>query len=195
MKKVGLMSWALFFVLVSIAFASGNYNNTEIGKILNSIGTPTQTETAKAPSPEKLCEYLVDVDGWKSGECDKLKMSGTPAGDILKVEKEYRNGDKNITIIIFNGVMAQSSWAPFASEVKVNNEKEFVEFSSIDGYRCGINYNKMEHKGSIVIPLTDDIKNKSPNAIMGVYFENVDYKDAIDFTKNFDVEALVHLFQ
>ncbi|WP_025270251.1 hypothetical protein [Hippea sp. KM1] len=196
MRRVGLLSSLFFFLLLGVAFAVGGYENTEIGKILGGIGTQkSQTADVPAPDPSKLCEYLVDVDGWKSGECDKLKMSGTPAGDMVKVEKEYRDGDKVITIIIFNGIMAQSSWAPFAQEVKVDNDKELGGFTTINGFRAGFNYRKKEHSGSIVIPLTDDVKNRAPNAVMGVNFENMDYEEVVDFMENFDIGSIVDLFQ
>ncbi|AEA34138.1 hypothetical protein [Hippea maritima] len=147
------------------------------------------------PEPAKLCEFLVDVDGYSAGECDKMKAVGTPIGNLVKAEREYRQGDETISVIVLNGIMAKSSWAPFASNMEVDDDNNYVKITSINGYRCGINYEKKEKRGSIVIPLTDDIKNHPVSAIFAVNFENMSYKKAIDFIENFDLKSLVDLFQ
>lgn len=204
MKKL-IISAAIVGLLGSVGYANeyptGGMPAMPPGVSIPSMGSNQAaqqqfSEKWKVPSYKKVCKYIVDVEGWQAEKCSGSNMKA-PSGELVAVERDYTNGNKKVGITVLNGSMVLMSWAPFAQGVTIDSDKEFLKVFEMKGYKVGVGYDKIEHSGTIAVPLikADELKNEPAFAVFGVNFENMDYKEALDFIENFDFEALESLFR
>ncbi len=199
MKKIAFFM-LLFFVFPLISNAGNGLPTTDVMKVLQGLEQKSQrnvqtTHSSKPlPSLKEICEHLVDIDSWRSEGCDKFKAQSEDGRTFIKVQRDYARNGKSVSVVVITGLAANSNWLPFSSNLIVDNDKALIRVTSIEGHRAGINYDKIEHKGSIVIPLVENVKEQVPKAIFMLEFENMGYEDALGFVDNFDLDSLVDLF-
>ncbi len=76
-------------------------------------------------------------------------------------------------------------------EMNVQN-KFFVKTLYVNGYKVMVSYSKEDNNGGLIIFLKDtDPKNP---VVLGVNFENMNWKEALDWAKKFDWDAIKSSF-
>ena len=145
------------------------------------------------PSYKTICSHLGDIPGWKSDKCSGMNLSSSPMGNIVSANREYSKGDKEINVSVISGMQAIAGWAPFAGNLNMETNESLVKTLDISGYRAGINYHKQEKAGSITICLEQ--KNSQCEAIFGISFSNMNWEDASELVKNFDLKEIESIFK
>jgi hypothetical protein len=158
----------------------------------------SQTESKwKVPSYKSVCKYLVSVEGWQAEKCSGSNFEGMNGKKLVSAERDYKNNDKKIELTVVSGMGVAASWAPFATGMTIETDKEIMKIYTYNNYKIGVSYDKIEHSGSVIVPLlsADKLKKEAAFAVLGANYENMDYKEAVDFIKNFDFKALEELFR
>ncbi len=144
------------------------------------------------PPYSSLCVYLKDIDGWNASECDGMNLKSSTE-EMVSVSKTYSRGVKSVNVTIVGGTNASSYWAPFQSYFQLDTPKEMIRSLSVKGFNIGIIYYKKERYGSIIVP----VAKEAPDIVSGVLmfnFSNMDWKEALEFSKEFDWEKIKEAF-
>ncbi|WP_035586596.1 hypothetical protein [Hippea jasoniae] len=149
------------------------------------------------PKYQAICERLGELEGYTVvDKCSGMNMQGN-MGEMVSAEKNYANSEdkeKYFGVTVLGGGQAMMMWMPFMTHMTVETDKELVKVVDIDGLKAGINYDKQENGGSLVVCLSKTPQSGC-HAIFGVEFKNMDYKEALDLLKNFDLKSIESLFE
>ncbi len=145
------------------------------------------------PSYKTICTHLGDISGWKSDKCSGMNVSGSPMGNIVSANREYSKDGKELNVSVISGMQAIAGWAPFANNLNMETNESLAKTLDINGYRAGINYDKQEKAGSIAVCLEQ--KNSQCEAIFGMSFSNMNWKDALELVKKFDLKEIEGIFK
>jgi len=80
------------------------------------------------------------------------------------------------------------------THIVIETDEEIVKVVDSHDFKTGINYNKKENGGSLVVCLSKTPQNGC-HAIFGVEFKNMGYKEAFNLLKSFDLEHIENLFE
>jgi hypothetical protein len=139
---------------------------------------------AGTPDYKILCDDLGTIPGWTASQCDGMKMSNPMmGGEMVTASKTYTKGDGVMQVSVVNGMQAMMMWGPYASGTQMENDEVLMKIETIDGMPVGINYDKKEHSGGIVVQL-------APNAVLVGMFDHMDWKDALEALKKLDWKRL-----
>jgi len=140
------------------------------------------------PDYKTLCADFPDIGGWKVTKCDGMKMTNPMFGEVVTAAKTYTKGDSEADVSVLSGMQAMMMWAPFAMGTQIENDENLIKLEKIDGFDVGISHNKKEHSGTIVVLL-------APNAVMGIEYDGMDWKEAMKEAKKLNWKKLRSLFQ
>ncbi len=201
MKKM-IFVFLIFIAVMSISYAndypSGSMPTLPGGITVPGMGSGNNIAKGwKIPSSKEVCNLIVNVDGWSATQCSGSNIKTMNGIRMVSVEREYKNGDRNIGVTVLSGNMAVMGWAAFSQGISMESDKELVKIIDIGDYKMGVSYNKIDHSGSIIVPLlkTKELQKEQAFAVIGLNFTNMNYKEAIEFVKNFDFELLEALFR
>ncbi len=147
----------------------------------------------KLPAYSKLCKQLKDLKGWEAEKCTGMNMTASPMGEVVSASRSYTKGEYSINAAIVSGMQASSYWAPFAYNMQMDSDDQFVKITKIKGFSVGIIYNKKDKSGNIAVLLKKS-SNNTPAALFNLGFDNMDWKKALDIAKTFDWKAIEALF-
>lgn len=139
----------------------------------------------QVPSYSELTQYLVDVKGWKAEEAAGVDIRG-PYSSMVHAMRGYAKGNMTVDAQIIVGDVAQGSWEPFASGYAVDTPDILVKTVELSGYQVGINHEKKENLGMIVVLLhTSDI-----SGIFTLNYSGMSFENALDFAKKFPWKSM-----
>jgi len=134
---------------------------------------------------QDLTRFLVNLPGWTAGRPEGVNMEG-PQGRVVTATRSYKRGNQSLTATIMVGNSAMMAWTPFQTGMTVETPEVLIKTISYKGLKAGINYDKKEKGGGIVIQLS----TRNPNAALVVSFEAVDYSEALKILDHFDVKGM-----
>jgi hypothetical protein len=140
---------------------------------------------AQMPGYAELTGLLVDLDGWEASNATGMNMSG-PMGDMVNAMREYEKDGGIISAQIIVGGVAQGTWAPFAAGYTIDSPEVLVKSLDVSGYHVGINHDKKENSGAVVVLLNTQ---KTPGIFVLTY-EKLDYKEALSLAQKFSWSAM-----
>jgi hypothetical protein len=135
---------------------------------------------AQMPAYTELTGLLVDLDGWEAQEATGMNMSG-PMGDMVNALREYEKDGLTISAQIIVGGVAQGTWAPFATGYTIDTPEVLVKSLDVSGYPVGINHDKQENTGAVVVML----KTQKTPGIFVLTYEKLDYEEALSLAQKF----------
>ncbi len=156
--------------------------------ILASALTTTLTLAGNLPGYKALCDQLGNLKGWEVSKCDGMKMTNPMFGEVVTANKNYTHKGQSLNVNIVSGMQAMMMWAPFATGTQIENDENLIKLEKIDGFDVGISHNKKEHSGTIAVLL-------APNAVMGIEYDGMDWKEALKEAKKLNWKKLRSLFQ
>lgn len=137
------------------------------------------------PSYSELTGYLVDVKGWKASDASGVNIRGQYSG-MVHAMREYSKGSMAVDVQIIVGNEARGNWEPFASGYAVETPDILVKTVEISGYQVGVNHEKRERIGMIVVLLhTTDI-----SAIFTLNYSGMSYESALEFARKFPWKSM-----
>jgi hypothetical protein len=149
---------------------------------------------AFAQGYDKLCEYLIDLDGWKGEKCTSMQMSMGSGMHNLSVLRSYSQGDKSLDALILAGTMAQTYQPARLPEMEfsVGNEKKiFAKTFEVNGYKVMVAYDSSVDEGTIMILLNGSFNSYSGNtAVFALNFHGMSWQKALEIAKKFDWDAM-----
>ncbi len=147
----------------------------------------------KNPSYKKLCKFLKEVPNWEATECSGMNVSGSNFGNIVTAQRNYSQGNKNINVLIISGSKIQTYWVPFEYNMQMETPEEFAKITTINGFKVGIQYFKKDSNGVIVVLLNKKTAYLPAGIVFS--FSNMNWKEALEFAKKFDWNALKAFFE
>ena len=157
------------------------------------LGIILPAHAYKLPAYSKLCEHLKDLKGWQAEKCTGMNMTASPMGEVVSATRSYSMGDESVNAVIVSGMQATSYWAPFAYNMQMDSDDQFVKITKIKGFSVGIIYNKKDKSGNIAVLLKKS-GNNTPAALFNIGFNNMDWEKALDIAKKFNWTAMKNLF-
>ena len=142
---------------------------------------------ANVPSYNDLCKSMSEVENFKSSECDGSNIK-SPMGEFVSATKDYKQKDKFIEVSIMSGNMAATAWMPFVMGVSIETNDTIIKIDKINGFKAGINFNKKDKSGAIVLKLSDD-------AVVSFNFEKMKLDEVLEIVKKYDVKKIKKLFK
>lgn len=143
------------------------------------------------PKYSDLYPYLVDLNGWEASAPTGMNMSG-PSGEIVNVERHYKKGEATLSISIISGVGAYSAWTPFSMGITLDSPDTFMKTLSIKGYPAGINHNKKEGSGVVVVL----IRAADTNSVaLVIDYKGIPPEDALSIAKQFPLKQIEGAFK
>ncbi len=133
-----------------------------------------------------LIRLLPELPGWVAEKAEGVNVGG-PQGKMITAARNYnKKGKQRLTATIIVGGSAMMAWAPFQGGMTVETPEILMKTASYKGLRTGINYNKKEKGGGIVVQLSP----QNPTAAFVVGFEAMDYSEALKILDQFDVKGM-----
>ena len=80
-----------------------------------------------------------------------------PQGRVVAATRSYKRGNQSLTATIMVGNSTVMAWAPFQTGMTVETPEVLIKTISYKGLKAGINYDKKEKGGGIVIQLSTEI--------------------------------------
>ncbi len=144
------------------------------------------------PPYSSLCVHLKNVEGWSASECTGMNVK-SDAGEMVSASKTYSYGSKNVEVTIVGGINASAYWSPFQMHFQLDTPEEMVRTLNVKGSDIGITYHKKDKSGSIIVPI---LKKTSTivNGVLMFNFSNMEWKEALEFSKKFDWEKIKKSF-
>ncbi|RLD98897.1 MAG: hypothetical protein DRI91_02085 [Aquificota bacterium] len=134
---------------------------------------------------QDLTRFLVNLPGWTAGGPEGVNMEG-PQGKVVTATRSYKRGNQSLTATIMVGNSAMMAWAPFQMGMTVETPEVLIKTISYKGLKAGINYDKKEKGGGIVVQLS----TQNPTAAFVINFEAMDYNEALKLLDHFDVKGM-----
>ncbi len=132
-----------------------------------------------------LVKFLTDLPGWAGEKPDGMTMD-SPQGRMITATRNYKKGEKTFSLAILVGGSATMAMAPIQMGMSMETPEVLMKTISFKGFRAGVNYNKKEREGGIVVQLS----TQNPPAALVVNFHAMDYRDALDLLDHFDVKGM-----
>lgn len=133
-----------------------------------------------------LTRLLPELPGWVAEKAEGVNVEG-PRGKMITAARNYKKGNQRLTATIIVGGSAMMAWTPFQGGMTVETPEILMKTTSYKGLKTGINYNKKEKSGGIVVQLSP----QNPAAALVVGFEAMDYSEALKILDQFDVKGMV----
>jgi hypothetical protein len=141
--------------------------------------------SAQMPKYTELTTLLIDLKGWTAQDATGMNMSG-PMGEMVNAVREYEKDRLSISAQLMAGGAAQGTWAPFESGYTMETPEIFIKTMEVSGYRVGINHEKKENSGAIVVLLDTKI---NPGIFVLTYKGMTD-NEALDLAKKFSWDSM-----
>jgi hypothetical protein len=140
---------------------------------------------AQMPSYTELTKLLIDLKGWSAQDATGMNMSG-PMGEMVNAVREYEKDGLSISAQLLVGGAAQGTWAPFEAGYTMDTPEIFIKTMDVSGHRIGINHEKKEKTGAIVVQLDTKINP----GIFVLSYEGMSYSEALDIAKKFSWDSM-----
>ena len=140
---------------------------------------------AEMPGYTELTKLLIDIKGWEASDATGMNMSG-PMGDMVNAVREYEKDSQTLSVQIIVGIAAQGAWAPFETGFTMDTPEVSIKTLDIEGYRVGINHEKNENSGAIVVLLNA----KGTSGIFTLAYEGMSSDDALSLAKKFSWKSI-----
>ncbi len=143
------------------------------------------------PRYSELYPFLVDLKGWKAGAPTGMNMAG-PTGEMVTAERRYERAGASLTASIVSGVGAYSAWTPFSMGITLDSPDTFMKTLSLKGYPAGVNHNKKDSSGVVVVL----IKSAETNSVALVLdYQGIGPEEAISLAKRFPFKKIEGAFK
>ncbi|RME64469.1 MAG: hypothetical protein D6778_07910 [Nitrospirae bacterium] len=143
------------------------------------------------PKYSDLYPYLVDLKGWEASAPTGMNMSG-PSGEIVNVERHYKKGEATLNVSILSGVGAYSAWTPFSMGITLDSPDTFMKTLSIEGYPAGVNHNKKEGSGVVVVLISAAETN---SVALVIDYKGIPPEDALSIARQFPLKQIEGAFK
>jgi len=134
---------------------------------------------------QDLLPFLKNVAGWSAQKPQGVSLD-TPQGRMIQAGRHYSKGDKSFDVSVVTGTQAMASWTSYQMGVKMDTPDTYMESREIKGFKGGINYNKGDYDGGILIVL----KESASYAVFVLSFHGMDYHEALGFLDKFDLKGM-----
>ncbi len=143
------------------------------------------------PRYSDLYPYLIDLKGWEASSPTGMNLSG-PSGEIVNVERHYKKGDATVSVSIVSGVGAYSAWTPFSMGITLDSPDTFMKTLSIKDYPAGVNHNKKDGSGVVVVLIKGADKN---SVALVIDYRGIPPEDAIAIARQFPLKKIEGAFK
>jgi hypothetical protein len=111
---------------------------------------------------------------------------------MVTAERHYEKNGSTITVSIISGVGAYSAWTPFSMGITLDSPDTFMKTLSLKGYPAGVNHNKKDGSGVVVVL----IKAADTNSVALVLdYKGISPDEAISLVKRFPFKKIEGAFK
>ncbi len=144
------------------------------------------------PKYSELYGLLIDLQGWEAEKPTGSNMS-SPMGDMVTAERTYRKDRAELHAQFVGGSTALAYFMPFATGITYEDPEQLYKTITIEGFPSGVNYNKKEHSGVVVVRLSSD---QAPTpAVFVLNYSNISYEEAVEIARRFPLKRASKLIE
>ncbi|ACM92169.1 hypothetical protein NAMH_1390 [Nautilia profundicola AmH] len=133
-----------------------------------------------------LCNLLPkNLNNYKeSSKCEYTNIQSN-YGKSSQAYKEYKNGNKKISIQLIKGSMAYQMMTPFMMPVQVETNDMIMKITTCKNFKCAITYDKKENGGVIIVLIEQNIP-----VILTLTYEKMNIDEAMNLINKLDLKKI-----
>ncbi len=148
--------------------------------------TASGVSTCLAGSLEDLYPCFRELGGWNaqrpmnaSVEMGEMKM--------LNVTRVYEDGDRELTVMLTSGAMAQASWAAHGEGTRIETPDASIHITRLNGYTVQVIEDKREHSSTLTVLLNQGSPGGQDGwAVLTFAGNGLSRQELLDLSRSFD---------
>ncbi len=127
-----------------------------------------------------------DISGWQAEKPEGMNVE-MPGMKMLSATRTYSKGDKNFTVAVSTGPMANITLAGnFQVGTKIETPDGLMKVEKIKGFIAQTVYDKSGNSGSVTVVLKKDEAQDQSGAMLMFTGENMNLDEVLELAKTFD---------